>query len=178
MTVQPTRDQLRALADAATPHPPFESEGAWQTDGYAEYIVVDSEQDCDGEYGHVAEAANERLGAFIAAADPNTVRALLDQLDQAEARIAAWEAQYAQDIADANRDTDEAEERARHAGAEMFKYIARTQLSRLDLDHWRDQAQAMEARIKAVRDVLDKAILRDGTEERELARRIRRALDG
>lgn len=89
MTVQPTRDQLRVLADAATPHPPHESEGAWQTDRYAEYIVVDSEQDCDGEYGHVAEAANERLGAFIAAANPNTIRGLLDQLDQAEARIKA-----------------------------------------------------------------------------------------
>lgn len=81
-----TRDELRKLAENATPEPGQEC-GEWQTDGYAEYIVVDYEQDDDGDYGQVAEAANERLGAFIAAANPNMLLALLDQLDAAEAII-------------------------------------------------------------------------------------------
>lgn len=89
-------EALRRLADTAMVEPPWEDAGEWQTDGYDEYVVVSCEQDSDGEYDHVAEAANERLGAFIAAADPNTVRALLDALsaaehraDEAEARIEA-----------------------------------------------------------------------------------------
>lgn len=79
------RDRLRELAENAMVEPPWEDAGEWQTDGYAGYVVVSCEQDSGGEYDHVAETANERLGAFIAAADPNTVRALLDALDQAEA---------------------------------------------------------------------------------------------
>ncbi len=90
MTAHPIdTEALRRLADRATPEVGQES-GAWQTDGYAEYIVVDCEQDSDGEYDHIAEAANERLGAFIAAANPDAIRALLDLLAAAEAERDEW----------------------------------------------------------------------------------------
>ena len=41
-----------------------------------------------------------------------------------------------------------------------------------------EQVRIRDERIRAVEDVLDAAILRDGTEERELAHRVRRALEG
>lgn len=176
MTVQPTRDQLRALADAATPHPPQESEGAWQTDGYAEYIVVDSEQDCDGEYGHVAEAANERLGTFIAAADPNTVRGILDQLDRAEHRIARLEAQThirRRAVAIYQARARDAEARVRDLTQEVRdeRGAARDQM---------EQVRIRDARIKAVEDALD-AYAYTGIctgQERVAVSDIRRALEG
>ena len=42
---------------------------------------------------------------------PDEVLALLDQLDQAEARIEAWEKQYAHDLAQADLIADQAEAR-------------------------------------------------------------------
>lgn len=125
-------EALRRLADAAMVEPPWEDAGEWQTDGYAEYVVVSCEQDSDGEYDHVAEAANEHLGAFIAATDPNTVRALLDALEAAEHRATQAEA-----------DRDEWKEVALQERGAALDAL--------------EQIKAREARIKAVQALTDQA---------------------
>lgn len=72
------RDRLRALADAATPGPwrqPDDEDsirGAW-SDAAERWVV----QQYDGE-------PTTDDAAFIAAADPDTIRQLLDTLDQVE----------------------------------------------------------------------------------------------
>lgn len=78
MTVKPTRDQLRALADQA-------ARGPWTVDdgGGYDFSVT---QGADGDY--IASDVTPRDAAFIAAAR-TAIPQLLDQLDQAEARIRA-----------------------------------------------------------------------------------------
>ena len=108
MTAQPTRDQLRALANAAT-------EGPWYTERRSEdyydlttvYNVFHNGDTLDRDL--VAEVAYDNA-EFIAAAR-TAVPQLLDQLDQAEARIKAWEKQYAHDLDQANAHIDAAETR-------------------------------------------------------------------
>ena len=73
MTVQPTRDQLRALADKATPGPWEAFHGDIWTDTHGFLL---------------SPGLDDRDAAFIAAAR-TALPQLLDQLDQAEARIQA-----------------------------------------------------------------------------------------
>lgn len=77
MTVQPTRDQLRALADAAT-------EGPWELIGGGEYVTGVSILVAPDDGGVTSADA-----AFIAAAR-NALPQLLDQLDQQEAELDSW----------------------------------------------------------------------------------------
>ena len=72
------REELRKLAEAATP-------GPWSTAAFQ--LVIDVARRIDvGMCGHRDDAA------FIAAANPAAVLGLLDQLDAAEAKLAAvWE---------------------------------------------------------------------------------------
>lgn len=88
MTAQPTRDQLRALADAATP-------GPWAHADYGdpnpEHWPVGLIEDDDGDEVwkcDTALAMSEPDAKFIAAARTATPH-YLDQLDQADARIEA-----------------------------------------------------------------------------------------
>lgn len=89
MTVQPTRDQLRALANAAT-------EGPWSHADYGdpnpEHWPVGLIETDDGEEAWTCDTAlamSEPDAKFIAAAR-NAVPRLLDQLDQAEAELDSW----------------------------------------------------------------------------------------
>ena len=69
------REELRKLAEAATP-------GPWSTAAFQ--LVIDVARRIDvGMCGHRDDAA------FIAAANPAAVLGLLDQLDAAEAKLAA-----------------------------------------------------------------------------------------
>ena len=93
MTVQPTRDQLRALANAAT-------EGPWVAGEPRGWGDSDDEpqSDIDTPAGvltwddHGGDVFKPADAEFIAAAR-NAVPHLLDQLDRAEHRIARLEAQ-------------------------------------------------------------------------------------
>lgn len=64
---------------------------------------------------------------------------------------------------------------------QLTRAEAQSEVRRLDLTYWRERAQEFEARIKAVRDVLD-AVDGDydshGAHRLGVTRRIRRALDG
>lgn len=95
MTVQPTRDQIRALADAATPGPWTPCTEGWATisSGSDSVIHAYHPRDCCHECGEPYDMEpGVAIGVedleFIAAAR-TAVPQLLDQLDQAEARIKA-----------------------------------------------------------------------------------------
>ena len=77
-------NELRKTAEAATPgpwtHQPYGDQnqngdyfGGWLLDADGEYVVAD---------------ASDRDGAFMAAANPETVLALLSRLEQAEQAVA------------------------------------------------------------------------------------------
>lgn len=92
----PDRAALRATAEAATPGPWTADPGLWSPPDWPEhwgYRKVDAgvrriastdgaREDTASDRAHVADAA------YIAAADPATVLALLDALDAAEAEVA------------------------------------------------------------------------------------------
>lgn len=152
VTVQPTRDQLRALANAATPGPWTPCTEGWATvsSGSDSVIHAYHPRDCCHECGEPYDmepgvAIEVEDLEFIAAARTALPR-LLDQLDAAERRI-RYLTQEVQD----------------ERGAALDQM---------------EQVRIRDACIQAVQDVLDQAILRDGTEEQELAHRIRRALEG
>lgn len=88
------RDELRKLADAATPGPweaitdRYDSEIGWYMGGHIPNVADEFRTEHDGDHPPLgAEDAK-----FIAAAR-EAVPALLDQLDAAEARIAAVDAE-------------------------------------------------------------------------------------
>lgn len=77
MTVQPTRDQLRALADAAT-------EGPWVRNG--RNVIHTPIGSCIA-LTHRHDPEQRQADAEFIAASRQAVPALLDMLDQAERRI-------------------------------------------------------------------------------------------
>ena len=188
MTAQPTRDQLRALADAAT-------EGPWEAGRIRplsgpDYYGVTAGDEIVASLDMAPDMSGPQASMdsdFIAAAR-TAVPHLLDHLDQAEAELDSWMAR----AYEAEKRAWQAEKRIRHLedtarvlvkealNAEAERDSARGYISELEtaVKSRNDVIKHRDARIKAVRDVLDTAILRDGTEEQELARRIRRALEG
>ena len=136
MTVQPTRDQLRALADAATP-------GPWeQVNDHRESRVIAT----GGEHwlwiadtGSVDSPQAQNDAEFIAAAR-TAVPQLLDQLDQAEHRIARLEAQT--DI----------------RGRAVVMYRERAREAEAERDEWRQTA--LDERAAAL-DALEQIKARD-----------------
>ena len=175
MTVQPTREQLRALADKATPGPWSYADygdpspehwpvGLIETDGGEEAWACDT-----------ALAMSEPDAAFIAAAR-TAVPQLLDQLDRAEHRIARLEAQ----TSIRGRAVVIYRDRARKAEAERDWNIRSSRLAKEERIKANARAESAEARIRAVQDVLDQS--RDDitmhTYPEQLNADIRRALDG
>lgn len=122
MTAQPTRDQLRALADKATP-------GSWEAHGTTIAAITGSGscQGCSGLVSPAHEpscywseiaAAGEADAEFIAAAR-TAIPQLLDQLDQVEAERDEWrqtaldEQGAALDLLEVIKDRDQRIERVR-----------------------------------------------------------------
>lgn len=160
MTVQPTRDQLRALADAATP-------GPWRVDG-----SLFGRGRAEPDFGQTWGLRWRQDIEFICAAR-TAIPQLLDQLDQAEADR-DWNLRSSRL---AKKDRIEANARADHAEARLAEE-----------KHLRMKATAaatkVEARIKAVEDVLDAEEARPrpiggGYDKRAMVRiaDIRRALE-
>lgn len=158
MTVQPTRDQLRALADAATP-------GPWEADHSEEDNSSIKEQGREWWDG-LAFAGRPDDAAFIAAAR-TAVPALLDALTRAEAQSETRLAQVNYWRAEARTQrhrADDQEDRAIRAQG--------------NLDAAQARAAAAEARLQAVRDVLEEPDAMIGTRLHVTVDRIRRALEG
>ena len=101
----------------------------------------------------VADHAEQANSAVYLA--PRDLLALLDQLDQAEARIEAWEKQYAHDLAQSDLIADQAEARIRHledTARVLVKEVLDAEVAR---DKHRHGRAIAEARIKAVEADLD-----------------------
>ena len=113
MTVQPTRDQLRALANAATP-------GPWSYPGEILGLPCSTVFAGDPKRTHAAYVAamGPHDGEFIAAAR-NALPALLDALDQAEAEVKrlSWKCGHLADKY--TQDTDELRQEAGQAEARI-----------------------------------------------------------
>ena len=139
MTAQPTRDQLRALADAATP-------GPWETymvppeRNRAAYVAVEAG---DTEIRIARYEGGHFDGAFIAAAR-EAVPELLDQLADAEKRATRAEAQSTI----RGRAVTIYQRRAREAEAE-----ARTQRHRAD--DMEDNALRTQTNLRAAEERVD-----------------------
>lgn len=153
MTVQPTRDQLRALADAATPGPWTPCTEGWATISSSSDSVIHAyhPRDCCHECGEPYDMEpGVAIGVedleFIAAAR-TAVPQLLDQLDAAEQRI---------------RDLTQEVKDERGAALDQM-----------------EQVRIRDARIRAVEDVLDTWMTYCQTEQTARALSdIRRALEG
>ena len=91
MTVQPTRDQLRALANAATPGPWEWHHQEHKGTIHPTFLEGRTENDWVLSLDDAFTPSRATL-EFIAAAR-TALPLLLDQLDQAEARIAAVDAE-------------------------------------------------------------------------------------
>lgn len=152
MTVQPTRNQLRALADAATP-------GPWEADHSEEDNSSIKERGREWWDG-LAFAGRPDDAEFIAAAR-TAVPQLLDQLDQAEAELDSWMAR-----------AYEAEQRAWQAEARIEAW--EKQYAH-DLEQADAHIDAAEAQIKAVQDLCDDADKRHASVL--IVTKVRRALD-
>lgn len=170
MTAQPTRDQLRALANAATP-------GPWEVKG--------DELDGTGvAHCCMPPDPEDRADMEFIAAARTALPQLLDQLDQAEAELDSWMTR----AYEAEKRAWQAEARIRHLEdtarvlvketltAEAERDSARGYISELEtaVQSRNDVIKHRDARIKAVRDVL--AHHPYGGPEQEDA--IRRALEG
>lgn len=186
MTVQPTRDQLRALANAATP-------GPWEADHSEEnnYSIKSPGTEWGDGYAWVSDPSDAE---FIAAAR-TAIPALLDELHE-EARenhtlrerlahatddAEFWKSSCHQADADTRRAREGILEQTNAlAAAEHRAARAEARIEAVEdvLDHWRlddhnpdptaawwarttqellDALDQAEARIQAVRDVLDAA---------------------
>lgn len=138
MTVQPTRDQLRALANAATP-------GPWEVKG--------DELDGTGvAHCCMPPDPEDRADMEFIAAARTALPQLLDQLDQAEADR-DWNLRSSrlakEERIKANARAERAEQRARDLTQEVREErgAARDQM---------EQVRIRDARIKAVRRELDR----------------------
>lgn len=163
------RDQLRALANAATPGPwaadvPAQ---AGPDDSLAVYPVADG--------GAVAYVQPLWADADFIAAARTALPQLLDQLDQVEAELDSWMTR----AYEAEGKLWQAEERVRHledTARVLVKEVIAAEGARDE--HRRGKASAV-ARAKAVEDVLDTWMTYCQTEQTARALSdIRRALEG